>query len=110
MSKQLRKWEQDYDYKQKLSKEEKAWLKQFNGEYYLNQGLKSASPIHTTEEQRKDCYNRHNSAYRDVLNMAVCGSRIDSIDALNAEGETLNQISDNHCQDALINLLDRVRK
>lgn len=55
----------DYDYIDKLSEREKAWLNKFTQEY-VNAGKlnKKDRPLHKTQELRKDCYDRNNARNR----------------------------------------------
>ncbi len=74
-------WAKDQDYWDKLSKEEKAWLVQFNNEYYHADFSKKKRPLHP-EHYRIDCNYRSNSMKRDAMAIA---------DPLNAEPVTLPQ-------------------
>lgn len=56
------------------------FLEQFNSEYYDNKGLKSEDALHNTEDLRKDCYNRTNSANRDAYGIQNSGGAVIFID------------------------------
>lgn len=58
----------DYDYLDKLTEKEKAWLNKFTHEY-TNAGKlnKKHKPLHKTPEQKKDCYDRNNARNRCEL-------------------------------------------
>jgi len=59
----------DYDYLDKLSPEELAWLNKFTEEY-VHASLDTARPkknLHKNKALRKDCYDRNNSRNRDIL-------------------------------------------
>lgn len=55
-------------YADKLPPEARAWLEQFNREYYDadNRTLKSVGALHWSKALRRDCYTRQNASYRDV--------------------------------------------
>jgi hypothetical protein len=55
----------DYDYVNKLTDKEKAWLNKFTQEY-VNAGnlTKENKPLHKSKELRKDCYDRNNARNR----------------------------------------------
>lgn len=59
-----KKWRVDYDYKGKLSKEDKSWLDKFTDEYYRCEF--KDEPIHN-EEQKKDLISNETVARRDLL-------------------------------------------
>ena len=48
-----------------------AFIKKFNAEYYDNSGLKTENALHNTPELVKDCYNRTNSANRDLYGIKM---------------------------------------
>lgn len=48
-----------------LDPAERAWLEQFNSEYYDARFPKR--PLHRTKEQRRACYRAQNYAYLDVM-------------------------------------------
>lgn len=62
----------DYDYLDKLSDKEKAWLNKFTKEY-VNAELDTSNKrknLHKTDKLRKDCYDRNNARNRCVLSRA----------------------------------------
>lgn len=59
--------QQDYDYENKLSDSERAWLYKFNQEYYGHNF--GNDPVHkVTPEIKTEAYERENAARRDVWN------------------------------------------
>jgi hypothetical protein len=48
-----------------LGPNERAWLEQFNSEYYDARFPKR--PLHRTKDQRRACYRAQNYAYLDVM-------------------------------------------
>lgn len=70
-----KQWAVDQDYVSKLTEAEKAWLGQFNQEFYrgtVNQ--KDPKTLHNTPELARDCYNRNNASNRDL--MSIAGTRV----------------------------------
>jgi hypothetical protein len=61
------------------------WLAKFNNEYYNNTGLKDEDALHSTDELRKDCYNRTNAANRDLYSISDCSGFISSLETLAEE-------------------------
>lgn len=62
----------DYDYTDKLSEEEKAWLNKFTEEY-VNTTLDRKNPknnLHNSKELIKDCDDRSNARRRCILTRA----------------------------------------
>lgn len=65
----------DYDYIDKLSDEEKAWLNQFTGEYLggnfkkTKSGKYSNKNLHKGQKMRKDCYDRNNWRNNDIYSV-----------------------------------------
>lgn len=55
-------------YAHRLSPEERAWLEQFNREYYDadNRTLRSRGALHNTDSLRRSCYAMQNASHRDV--------------------------------------------
>ena len=55
-------------YADKLDPEARAWLEQFNREYYDadNRALKSVGALHWSKALRRDCYAMQNASHRDV--------------------------------------------
>ena len=61
------RWEyMDQDYIDKLSPEDKDWLNKFQEEW-LHACFKKEDNLHTTDEQKREIYNRNNARNRDVL-------------------------------------------
>jgi hypothetical protein len=74
----------DYDYVEKLSEEDKAWLNKFTEEY-VNASLDSENlenNFHCTDELKKDCYRRNNARNRDILTRAKASGTYISTDEL----------------------------
>lgn len=70
----------DYDYLEKLSSEELAWLNKFSGEYYnaafakeegsvRGDGRYKRDNLHTTDALRKDCQYRNNHNNVDYISV-----------------------------------------
>lgn len=59
------RWRLDQDYLAKLSPDERAWLEQFNAEYY--RGEFEGEPLHPRGEARREIYRRFNAAARDLV-------------------------------------------
>lgn len=57
----------DMDYVDKLNIEDKEWLEKFNNEYYDLKGLKELDALHNTPELKKNVYDMHNAARRDIV-------------------------------------------
>lgn len=58
----------DYDYLNKLSAEEAAFLRTFSDEYYQGYFRKGVEPVHKDKEARRKCYTANNASRRDVWN------------------------------------------
>ncbi len=58
----------DFDYVDKLSPTEKAWLDKFAREYYQNQFTNTRKDKHARQEQRRQCYGTENARQRDMWN------------------------------------------
>lgn len=74
----------DYDYIDKLSDSNKAWLNKFTEEY-VNASLDSENlenNFHSTTELKKDCYRRNNARNRDILTRAKASGTFVSTDEL----------------------------
>lgn len=72
----------DYDYIDKLSEEEKAWLNKFTKEY-VNADLdtkKTSRNLHKNKELRKDCYDRNNARNRCIWTKCKASGNFVSID------------------------------
>lgn len=67
----------DYDYLDKLSDKEKAFLNAFTSEY-INADMKHhGKKLHKTKKLRKDCFDRNNSRNRDILTRAQASGTSD---------------------------------
>lgn len=67
----------DYDYVNKLSDKDKAWLNKFTEEF-VNASFDTTNTrrnLHKSKEGRRDCYNRNNARNRDVLTKQKASSR-----------------------------------
>jgi hypothetical protein len=94
----------DYDYVDKLSESDKAWLNKFTEEY-VNASLDSENlenNFHSTDELKKDCYRRNNARNRDILTRAKASGTFVSTDELletkksiKIELDLFKEISDN---------------
>ena len=94
----------DYDYAKELSKEEREWLAKFTDEYYGGAFRNDCTDIHKTDEQRKECYGRNNSAQRCIFNLAKQTEKLDEIiEAITAIDTQIQNI--NH-EETLVELLD----
>lgn len=74
----------DYDYVDKLSDDNKAWLNKFTEEY-VNASLDSENlknNFHYTDDLKKDCYRRNNARNRDILTRAKASGTFISTDEL----------------------------
>lgn len=72
----------DYDYIDKLSEKEKAWLNKFTKEY-VNADLdtkKKTKNLHRSDRLRKDCYDRNNARNRCVWTKCKASGKFSSID------------------------------
>jgi len=63
----------DYDYLDKLSPQEMAWLNKFTSEY-TNADFRHSKPLHSTKKRRKECYAANNSRNRCIFTRnKACG-------------------------------------
>lgn len=72
----------DYDYVDKLSESDKAWLNKFTKEY-VNADLDTKNKrknLHKSKQLRKDCYDRNNARNRCVWTKCKASGRFVSID------------------------------
>lgn len=97
----------DYDYLDKLSDEEKAWLNKFTKEY-VNADLdtkKKGKNLHRTKELRKDCYDRNNARNRCVWTKCKASGNFASIN------EVPEKIVENeNYEDSLLTKLELKRR
>jgi hypothetical protein len=74
-----KRWAIDQDYIDGLSPEEKAWLAQFNNEYYGGKVKKGDNTaLHNSDSLRKDCYARNNASNRDLYAIKECSNLVQS--------------------------------
>lgn len=69
----------DYDYVDKLSPKEKAWLNKFTEEY-VNASVDPKNlkkNLHNTKELKKDCYDRNNARNRCILTQQRAQGKIE---------------------------------
>lgn len=71
-----RSWQLDQDYWERLSPVQRAWLNQFNNEYYNADVYDGAALFHVSPEQRKACRKRKDVADRDVYTIHECSNRL----------------------------------
>lgn len=91
----------DYDYVDKLSDKEKAWLNSFTEEYVHANMKHDGKKLHKTKKLRKDCYDRNNARNRCILTKSkACGMTV-SIDELEKDDslEMEDQIIENLDED-----------
>jgi hypothetical protein len=67
----------DYDYVNKLSEKDKAWLNKFTEEYTNASFKKTSKPIQKTKAQRKDAYDRNNSRNRCIYTRAKASGKLE---------------------------------
>lgn len=60
----------DQDYIHLLNEEEKKFLNKFNSEFF-NASVDKKEPLHSTDELRKDVYDRNNSRNRDIYAISI---------------------------------------
>lgn len=65
----LKQAECDDPVKRAEAQEALLFISKFNEEYYNNTGLTSKNALHSSDSLKKDCYNRTNSANRDLLSI-----------------------------------------
>lgn len=65
-----RKWRNDIDYFESLSKENKEWMDKFLKEYYhSNFTDPEEERLHNTDELRRSCYHIKNCDDRDIMSL-----------------------------------------
>lgn len=86
----------DYDYLDKLSDKELAFLNAFTSEY-INADMNHNGPkLHKTKKQKKDCYDRNNARNRDILTRAQAMGVSDYLDdVFSNEAEYEQYLRDN---------------
>ena len=100
-------WKVDQDYWDKLSPEERNFLKTFNKEW-TEGSFKTSRPLHKTKKQRRECYDNNNRSKRDIMNKGVV-----SLEQLNSNqsGLNLNESDTSYTlEDALIKVIDKTKK
>lgn len=94
----------DYDYLDKLSDKEKAWLNKFTKEY-VNADLdtrKKSNNFHRTDRLRKDCYDRNNARNRCVWTKCKASGKFVSIDEVPSK-----VVENENYEECLIEKIDR---
>lgn len=64
----------DYDYIDNLSASDKLWLHKFNEEYYNNHFLNDETDLHSSQDQKRECYSTNNARDRDLY--AIIGDSL----------------------------------
>lgn len=89
----------DFDYVEKLSEEDKAWLNSFAEEYIGANLNHKGEKLHKTKKLKKDVYDRNNARNRCVLtrskaqNKAILLSELpETISAGNEEDKLIEQL------------------
>lgn len=81
----------DYDYTDKLSDKEKAWLAKFSDEFYGARFVGEESEhLHTSKEQKKAVYNANNARNRDIM-CVKANSVTHFLDEITEEDDGFNQ-------------------
>jgi len=94
----------DYDYLDKLSDNEKAWLNKFTKEY-VNADLdtkRKSKNLHRTDRLRKDCYDRNNARNRCVWTKCKASGKFVSIDEVPSK-----VVENENYEETLIEKIDR---
>ena len=97
----------DYDYLNKLSDKDKAWLNKFTKEY-VNADLDTKRPgknLHRNKELRKDCYDRNNARNRCVWTKCKASGNFSSIDDVSKK-----VIENDNYEDFIVEKIDLKRK
>ena len=58
----------DYDYVDKLSEKDRAWLEKFSREFYQINFTNTRKDKHARQADRRRCYNDDNARRRDMWN------------------------------------------
>lgn len=107
----------DFDYIDKLSEEEKAWLNQFTGEYLggnfkkTETGKYSSKNLHKGQTMRKDCYDRNNKRNNDIYSITKGNDMLKTQEVMTEYLEAVSgskNIEDT--EDKLIEILDKAAK
>lgn len=95
-----KQWAVDQDYIDKLSPSDAKWLDRFNREYHAASISKfDPKALHSTDELRRDCYNRNNKSNRDLYTQSY-----------NYNLLSLNEVvilSDSFCEDSILKRVDQ---
>lgn len=97
----------DYDYLDKLSEKEKAWLNKFTKEYVNTEFdlKKKRSNLHKSDKLRKDCYNRNNARNRCVWTKCKASGKFSSIEEVPQK-----TIDNENYEEYLLNRIDRKKR
>lgn len=98
----------DYDYLDKLSDKEKAWLNKFTKEY-VNADLNTKKPnsnLHKSKKMKKDCYDRNNARNRCIYTRSKAAGVIKYIEDIPKK----SSLKDLHIEEFLITKLDLENK
>lgn len=94
--------ELDYDYVNKLTDKDKAWLNTFTEEY-INANLNhKGKKLHKTKKDKKICYDKNNSRNRDILSRAKVMQALSYTEELKEEKHPI----DNEIENRLLSKLD----
>lgn len=105
----------DYDYIDKLSDEEKAWLNQFTGEYLggnfkkaeSGSGNYSTKNFHRSKKARKDCYDRNNHRNNDIYSITKGNDMLKNQEVMTEYLEAVSgEKNASDTEDNIIKLLD----
>ena len=88
-----KKWMVDQDYTKTLSPEEQDWLGRFNQEYYRNRFESSEKDLHSTPEQKRQCYGAENARNRDLYSIKNVGGMIEGF-ATDEDGNDIDTIGE----------------
>lgn len=73
----------DFDYIDKLSDKEKAWLNNFVEEYNSADFRHKGKKLHSTKKAKRDCYNRNNARNRDIFTKSKASGKLDYYQDIN---------------------------
>lgn len=96
----------DYDYLDKLTPKEKLWLSNFTEEYISGNFKHRGKPLHITQKEKKECYDRNNARNRDTYTKARLGAGLDKIE----EAVMITEGNPEEAQVMLIDMLDEIKK
>ena len=93
-----KEWMVDQDYTKSLSPEEQEWLGRFNQEYYRNRFESSEKDLHSTKEQKRQCYSTENARNRDLYSIKNVGGMIEGSSSVTDEDgneiDSVNMVAD----------------